>query len=368
MSELTATIKALGAAFEDFKKDQAGQLEDITKRVDDFEMHQNRSILFGGNASSREMQAGKFATTVKGQKIPVLAKGDRMADRFPRAEGSDWSIGDFVRGSMGLDVQASVLERGAATVPTAVSANIIDMIRAKNRVVQAGALTIPIEGPTNLCRIDADPDVYQHTEGATDITESTPTFTPVAVDPKSLVALIPLSMETVADSPNLDAALSMSLAAAFAGKLDALAIAALLADSNIPDSATGEATDAWAGTVAAVGSMLGLDMDVPTAMICNPADFVARASELATGGGTWLGAPPALANMLDLPSTAMTVGKAILGDFAQGVGIGVRQELRLEVVRWAKSTSASHLLVAYARMQAYVLQPTALYRQLATVV
>ncbi|WP_097103973.1 hypothetical protein [Nitrosomonas ureae] len=72
--------------------------------------------------------------------------------------------------------------------------------------------------------------------------------------------------------------------------------------------------------------------------------------------------------MADLFTTSMTAGKSIMGDFEKGLLLGMRQELRLEIVRWHQPGSASHLLVAYLRGQFYVVQPAAMYRQLKTVV
>jgi HK97 family phage major capsid protein len=307
----------------------------------------------------------RWAVDIQGRKIPILARGDKMSVSYPKpsAEGGDWSIADFVRGSMGMKVQASVIERGAATVPLFIGSQIIDMVREKARVVQAGALTIPIEGPTNLCRIVSDPVVNEHTEAADDIDESVPVFTPVVLDPKTLAVLIPLSLEIVQDSPNLDAALRQSISSAFALKLDQLTIAAILADTAIPDSATSEVTDSWAGTLKAVGSMLALNQGIPKACICGPGDYIARAGQLASTGGQWLGAPPILKDMLDLETSGMTDGFAILGNFELGVGLAVRQELTLEVIRWGKPGYGSHILVAFARMAGYVLQPNRLYNQ-----
>ena len=341
-------------------------LDELKNQTDAIEKAVATGAMPGGKGPVRGTPDDRFAVTVEGKRIPVLGKADKLATTFPAPSGEKWSVGDFVKGSLGMKVNASVLERGTATVPQYVSAEIIDLVRAKARLIQAGALTIPIEGKTNLCRIDADPTVYQHTEAANDISESAPTLTPVALDPKALVALVPLSMELVQDSPNLDAALNMSLAGAFASKLDTLGLATILADGDIPTSASSEVTDTWAGTMSAVGSMLAADMDVPKACICVPADFIARASQLASTAGSWLGPPPVLANMLDLPTTSMTEGYAVLGDFS-GFGIAVRHDLRLEVIRFAKPTYASHVLVAYARMEGYVLQPNVLYNQVDTV-
>lgn len=367
-----STLEDLKKAILDMQnvfKDRLDNLDDQTNALESaLAIMQTGNLSAGGSGQlAQAVGSGPFAVTVEGKRIPVLGKADKLAAKFPAPSGNKWSIGEFVRGSLGLKVSASVLERGTATVPQYVSAQIIDLVRAKARLIQAGAITIPIDGKTNLCRIDADPTVYEHTEAANDVQESAPTLTPVALDPKALVALVPLSMELVQDSPNLDAALNMSLAGAFASKLDTLGIATILADANIPTSASSEATDAWAGTLSAVGSMLAADMDIPKACICGTTDFITRAGELASTAGTWLGAPPVLAKMLDLPTTSMTDGYATLGDFSLGFGIAVLHDLRLEVIRFAKPTYASHILVAYARMGGYVLQPNALYNQVDTV-
>jgi hypothetical protein len=119
--------------------------------------------------------------------------------------------------------------------------------------------------------------------------------------------------------------------------------------------------------MSAVSAMLGANMDLPTANICNTADFAARAASTAATSGVWLGPPPALVEMLDLFTTSMSEGTAILGDFTQGVAIAARTQLQLEVSRWHKATSGQHMLVAHARIQGYVLQPNSLYIQETTV-
>ena len=204
---------------------------------------------------------------------------------------------------------------------------------------------------------------------------STPTLGAVNLNPQSLIARIPLTMELVADSPNLDAALNATISGAFALKLDQLCVATLLADTDIPASASGQDCATWAGILAAVGAMLAADQDLPRAGIFNSADFIARAGQQAqvyngtelTSGGAWLGAPPVLAGMADLPTEGMNSGSAILGSFARGFAIAVRQDIRLEMVRWADGGRGAHELVAYGRLGGYVVQPNALFKQLTSV-
>ena len=71
--------------------------------------------------------------------------------------------------------------------------------------------------------------------------------------------------------------------------------------------------------------------------------------------------------MAELQTSVLTAGTALFGNFAEAFALAVRSDLRVEVVRHAKPTSGSHLLVAHCRIGGIVLQPGKLYRQLKTV-
>ncbi|MHB1400675.1 MAG: phage major capsid protein [Trichloromonadaceae bacterium] len=326
---------------------------------------------FGGNHPSEAV------VHVDGKAIPFLNRDQKLSSFYPKAQGGLAqgvhdengkvnTLSSFVRANMGVGNVNNNVTRGPALVEEHLAALLIDAIRAKSVISQSGASTIMIGGPSNITRIASDPTVYEHTEGANDISESTPVFEAVAANPKALVALIPLSAEAVADSANLDQVLFLSLAAAFAAKHDDLCLATILADATIPTSAAGQPTATWQGTLAAIGSAMGVNQGTPGALICNTADFIARATQTSTNGG-WLGRPEVLKDMLELATTKVTAGTAIFGDWAKAFALVVRQGLSLEVVRFAKSGSYTHLLVAHARMAGYVLQPNGLYIQKATV-
>jgi hypothetical protein len=274
----------------------------------------------------------------------------------------DFNVGDYGRAAL-VGAPAGKAASGVMTVPTMVGSQIIDNVRALTVLARAGAGTILIDGPTNLARISGDATVYQHTEGSTDISESDITLAAVSLNPKLLAALVPLTVELVQDSPNLDAALRTAMAGAFAAKLDALGIAKILADANIPDSQSAHDPALWAGTMSAITAALALNQDLPGAHISTPANFMARAGQLASTAGSWLGKPPALVGMAELFTSSMTTDVAAFGDFAAGFAIAMRAELTLEVVRHAKATSGSHLLVAHMRADGVVLQPGKLFVQ-----
>lgn len=363
-------VETVMHAFNEFKQANDEKYNELQQQADRLEGMLN----YPGNLDITldnlhgNKKAKRYAVTPDGRRLPILGRDEQFAAHHPRNnQQEDWSISDFVRQSMGIaSRQNSALETGAATVPTILASRIIDDLRAKNTLIRAGATTLPIAAKTVISRIATDPTVHIHSEGVADISTSVPTFAPITLEPKMLVAQVPLSVELVADSANLDSLLHTSLAAAFAAKLDTVGVAALLADAGIEESASGMDPATWAGIVAATGAHLALNGDLPSALICNAGEFNSRNSQTVTAG-EWLGRPQYLDGMSDLFSTSMTAGKFLLGDFSVGLTLAVRQDMRLELIRWNGLADATHALVCYLRGQFYVTQPKALFRGLKTV-
>lgn len=360
ISEIKSLIESQGSDIKSWRDAQESKITELKADFDQLILASQRPGASLGNSSEV-----KHLTTADGRKLPMLAREQKAADLYRADDSEGFTLGGFVRDAI---VGSRKAASGPALVPTFVSGNVIDNVRQQTVLIGgAGASTIIIDGPTNMARITQDPTVYQHTEAAEDIVESDILATPVSLNPKLLAALIPLTVELVQDSPNLDAALNASLAGAFAVKLDQLGIAKLLADTGIPKSLATQDPALWAKLLEAVGAALGLNQALPTAHISAPADLIARAGQTASTSGVWLGAPPLLSAMRELHSTGLTAGTALFGDFAAGCAVAMRQELRVEVVRHAKPTSGSHLLVAHMRADFVVLQPGRLFKQLKTV-
>ncbi len=360
VSGITKLLNEQNDGLEKWKKKHDEDLKALESNVIEMATKANRPNMGGSGGASSEI---KHLHTADGRKLPLLRKEQKFADLY-RGEPSEFNLGGFCRDAVcGSTKAASSL----ALVPVGAGSQIIDLVRAQTVISEAGAGTIAIDGPTNLARLTTDPTVYQHTEAATDITESDVLAEPVTLNPKVLAVLIPLTVELVQDSPNLDAILNMALASAFAAKLNALCIATLLADANIPKSADGQDPALWAKLLEAVGAALALNQRLPSSHISAPADFIARAGQLSTDG-SWLGKPPALSGMAELQTTGLSAGTALFGNFSEAFAIALRSDLRVEVVRHAKPTSGSHLLVAHMRADGIVLQPGKLFKQLKTVV
>lgn len=362
IDDVADIIEKQNDAFQKWRDARDAEMAEVREELKQIQIKANRPKI----GSDPENIGAPFAVRINGEVRPVLLKSQRAAEHWRGNDGgsSDFDVGQFVRDSMLGRKAAS----GPALVPTGLSLNIIDDVRAATTFVQAGAVTIPIDGPTKMARIEGDPTVYDHGEGINDVSESDITATAVTLNPRTLAALVPLTMELVEDSTNLSAALTTSITAAFAAKLDALALATVLADTAIPTSASGEDPNSWVSCLTAVGSAIAADQPLPTGMICNTADFIARAAELSSAGAPWLGKPPVLQSLLELPTTGIAAGTAVWGGFARGTAVAMRRELSLDVVRYGKPGSVTHLLVATMRAGGLVLQPKALYIQKKTVV
>lgn len=358
MSELKCLLESQGTAIEEFKKHHE-------TRLDDMEIRFNRGSLMG-----KEPHSPPLVKSQTGKEYRVLSNSDRLAAReHEDNEDGEFSIAAFVKTQLrGSSKPEERKYMGSPyMVPTAMSDMIIDDIRAQTVIIQAGAQTIIIDGPTTIPRIDADPTVYQHTEGSEDIAESDGSVSSVEVNPKTLVALVPVTYELVEDSPVFEAMIRKSFAGAFAQKLDNLVLAKLVADAGIPESSAGQDPADWSKVMLAIGEAMSADQRVPAAMISNAADYVARVAQLASTSGNWLGRPPTLKDMLDLSTSNVATGTSFFGDFNLGLKVAIREDIQFEVIRWQKAKQAIHLLVAHARMDGYIAQPKAMFRQLASV-
>lgn len=357
---LVELLTEQGKAFDEFKKRAFDRLDAVEEATKEAEKKAGRPMLGGAGKASGETGV-KYLHTKTGRELPFLSAKQSYADLIGN-ESEGFTIGDYVRDAI---VGSSKAASGPALVPSGILGQVVDAVRRKTVIVEAGAGTIMIEGPTSLARLTQDPTVYQHTEGVEDIIESDVLAEPVTLNPKLLACLIPLSVEVVADSTNLDAVLNTALAGAFAAKLDALCIAKLLADTRIPKSAAAHDPANWLKMVEAIAAAMALDQGMPLSHISSPADFMARVAQLDTNG-CWLGKPPALAEMRELFTTGLTSGTGLFGDFAAGFAVALRSELRVEVVRHQKPGSAEHLLVAHMRADGVTLQPGRLFKQLKT--
>ena len=188
ISEIVSLIEKQGAQWTEFKKANDSRietLEELARETKNFMCEVTSPDFSSGTKLNKTLAPDSESFSVKlsdGKVVPVLTKSASCSDFFPKDKGQDaFNIGSYV-----LDVMTGrKAASSSALVPTGVSSVVIDNVRAQASIIQAGAGTIVIDGPTNLAKITGDPMVYEHTEAASDVSESDITLSPVALNPKA---------------------------------------------------------------------------------------------------------------------------------------------------------------------------------------
>ncbi|MCZ4260973.1 phage major capsid protein [Limimaricola sp. G21655-S1] len=142
---------------------------------------------------------------------------------------------------------------GGYTVPTVLSARLIDLLRANSVVNQAGAQTVPLTSDDHsIAKLASDPTPAWRAEAGA-VAESDPTFARVPLRPKSLAVMTKVSFELMEDSLNLATELPRILSVALAKELDRVA---LLGTGTAPEP-RGIANTSGIGTTALAGALTG---------------------------------------------------------------------------------------------------------------
>lgn len=130
----------------------------------------------------------------------------------------------MVRGAKS-DVEKRALSEGTDsaggyTVPTILSSELIDLLRARNVATRAGARTIPITSDAHhFAKIATEPTPSWKAENAQQGDDDL-TFERVAFNPQTLIVLVRASRELIEDSANIETELPRVLAAGMANELD----------------------------------------------------------------------------------------------------------------------------------------------------
>ena len=165
-----------------------------------------------------------------GQPIKVLTREERFSDlvQIPH-DYEPLSLGKYIKGLAtgewaGASAEHRAMNEGSGgagqfLVPNPLAANIIDKMRNKSVLFQAGALTVPMGAQTlSIARISADPTPMWHSEAGT-ITASDMTFERVTFTAQVLAAICQMSIEVFEDC-NIDQIASDTLAKVLALELD----------------------------------------------------------------------------------------------------------------------------------------------------
>lgn len=109
---------------------------------------------------------------------------------------------------------------GGYLVPSVLSERVIDLARANSVVMRAGAMTLPMDAAEMaIARVTGDPTTAWRAETGA-VTASVPTFGRYYLRPKTLAAIVPVSMELLEDTPNAGSVIEQTLMAALGVEMD----------------------------------------------------------------------------------------------------------------------------------------------------
>ncbi|WP_297776330.1 phage major capsid protein [uncultured Roseovarius sp.] len=386
-SKSEAELRRLEAEHDDLMlqyDDVADQIEDIrsdAKTASDARLARRPGadpieVLIGGEEAPVEEN-----TALRPEhRMTAWAQARTNADDQYRSLG----LGQYLRAMIvggKSDIERRALSEGSDsaggyTVPDMLSAQLIDLARARSVVMTAGAQTLPLGSDVNkIAKLLTDPAPAWRLE-AGDVATSDPTFGLVTLTPRSLAVQTVISAELFEDSLNLATELPRVLGAAMAVELDRVA---LIGTGTAPEPrgvantvgigthAQNAVTASWANLSRARTGILSAN-HMPSAYIMSPRDEGTFA-DLVDGTGQPLAPSAAVAAIPMLTTTSLPINGGtgtdestiIAGDFTRLL-IGIRSDIRVEVLK--TSTYASNLqytLLAHMRADVAVTHPGAFY-------
>lgn len=268
---------------------------------------------------------------------------------------------DAERRALGAGTDAA----GGFTVPTLTSAELIDLARSEMVLAQAGARIVPLTSDANVvAKVLTDPIPAWRAENAA-VNESDPTFGSVTLAPKSIAVLVKASVELMQDSLNLEAELPRILARALAHEIDRAGLIGSGSGAE-PKGITnysgltlntfaGGALTSYAPLLNARGALHGANERL-TGFILTSRDENTLAGLVASDGQPLM-LPRAIEAVPMLHTTSLPVdggsgsdeGQIIAGDFSQLL-VGIRSEIRIEILRERFMDNLQFGLIAHARV------------------
>ncbi|MDF2146358.1 phage major capsid protein [Knoellia sp. p5-6-4] len=238
----------------------------------------------------------------------------------------DWKDAEAEQRAMsGLTAAA-----GGVMIPTVLSARIIDLARAQTRVLQAGAVIVPMANrKVDVAKWAGDPEPGWRAEGST-IDESDGLLDKVTLTAKSLAVLTKATREWLEDTDG-DAALMNAFARSFALKVDHAGLYGAGGDEpqgvkgaagvNVQAIDTNGLAPTWDTLAQAVGRLRDLNED-PNAQIM--ADRTKRGLELQRENGS---TGPYLAPPVYLDGVSRLSTSQVPTNLDEGTSVGVASDL-----------------------------------------
>jgi HK97 family phage major capsid protein len=336
---------------------------------------------------------GRNTSTADGE--VALRRDQRVADwcaskgmtdqKVPSRDAAE-SFGRYLRGIATGNWANAVEERalaegsttsGGALVPTFLAANVIDLARNATRVIEAGAITVPMASETlKMARLTGEGSPAWRSEGA-QINAGDLTFDQVTFAAKNLDRLVLISRELFEDSdPAASGVIAHSFAKQIALELDR---AALRGSGTAPEPLGVVNTSGVTQTAHGTNGTAPTDYDwlLDAAGLIRDNNFEPNAHILAprtltelqktkTTYGEYLQPPPSMLPMLttnQVPTnldvgTSSTASEIYTAQWDQ-LAIGMRTSFELLFLRERYIDTGQYAFLAHLRADVQVLHPAA---------
>lgn len=311
-----------------------------------------------------------------------LAPSESFATAI-RAKDIGFGFGDYLRAMVvgpknereRFALQQASDSSGGYEVPAPLSAAVIDNTRTGSTFVKAGAMTIPLLGFQNRVIVpSANADPTFRAEGAA--VGDSQSLAGATFDLKTIAVTVKVPRELLEDALNVNEALTDHFATAFASELDKAVgwgasggPTSVMNTANIlsvTSAANGDAITDYSKLLSAQYE-LALQGNAATAAVMSPREFKAFASLKDTTNQP-LRRPDALATLPLHPSpeapinqtqgTSVNASTILVGDWSH-LWIGVRDGLRIEVLKETYSSTLSYGFQGWLRVDALVTKPKA---------
>ena len=338
-------------------------------------------------------QAGRDWTNEDGGRVKVLrnaadfrAHYANMQGGAPR-NGEQIQISDFLRGVAGMKTTAGVSaalsvgtdSSGGFAVPSLVMPSILEALVPASSLLSAGAGIVPLtEGAKQYttAAVDNIPTAAWRLESG-NLAESAPTFRAVVAAPKSLAFYFKASRELLADASNMDAALNVAIAQAFAKELDRAGLRGTgtnpeprgilntVGIKTVSNGVNGAALAGYGNFFSGAQELLSANAPMPTAAIMSPRSLV-KLGALSDSTGQPLRRPEMLSGMTMLSTSAvpnnLTVGTSTdcseiyIGDFTK-LAFMMREQVSIQVAKEVFATTGEIGFVCHVRADVVLTHP-----------
>jgi HK97 family phage major capsid protein len=264
---------------------------------------------------------------------------------------------------------SSPLSSGGMLIPTPLAADVIDLARNQTRLLQAGAITVPMSTATlKYARLSQDATANWTSEAA-NIALSAAAFDSVTFTARKLAALVAIDNELLEDAANADATIENSIAKALALALD---FGGLYGSGTppqpqglhgiVPTVASGGTLTNFDAMLGAIAAVRGANFEPNAALYsARTADAYAKLKTGLSGDQRFLPPPTDFAALSkfvtnQIPNnlgTGTNESQAFIGQWDQ-LALGLRSSLQIEVSREAGYFDGSAQQSAFSKDQTII--------------